>query len=250
MLNQIAENVYYMNFSTETDRPCLGYIRGTERSMMVDSGNSPEHVDLFLKELDEMGLPYPELVFITHHHWDHTFGMAAIKERTGALTIVGERTNAILRSMRGYTWDMEHFVEYVADNRIPLFCRPHILLEYPDLKGIDVREGDIVFEGDLSVALGGETVRMRRIASSHTDECYILYTENTGVLFLGDSYSQEVIGDKWYDHKDKLFEQVAQLREIPFEKALPGHGELYTKEGLIKELLDRSEVADYMVYTI
>lgn len=36
--------VYQLPFSQENDRPALGYIRGDRFSLMVDAGNSPEHV--------------------------------------------------------------------------------------------------------------------------------------------------------------------------------------------------------------
>ena len=44
MLQQLTPRVYQLDFSQEQDRPVLGYIRGDRFSLMVDAGNSPEHV--------------------------------------------------------------------------------------------------------------------------------------------------------------------------------------------------------------
>ncbi len=43
-LEQLTPRVYQLPFSQENDRPALGYIRGDRFSLMVDAGNSSEHV--------------------------------------------------------------------------------------------------------------------------------------------------------------------------------------------------------------
>ena len=76
MLQQLTPRVYQLDFSQEQDRPVLGYIRGDRFSLMVDAGNSPEHVQAYLAAVEESGFCQPDFVALTHSHWDHCFGLA------------------------------------------------------------------------------------------------------------------------------------------------------------------------------
>ena len=100
MLKKISECIYYLPPDSETDRPVLGYIRGDRYSLMVDAGNSSNHVDIFNRELTKLGLPLPDYVAITHWHWDHTFGMSAVNGKT----IANRLTNDQLNIVKNWTW--------------------------------------------------------------------------------------------------------------------------------------------------
>ena len=56
---KVTDRIYYLPHNEETDRPILGYIKGDKFSLMVDSGNSKKHVDLFIDELSSLEMPYP-----------------------------------------------------------------------------------------------------------------------------------------------------------------------------------------------
>ena len=94
-LIKITARIYYFPFDDDKDRPVLGYIRGDRFSVAVDAGHSAEHVADFYRAIKMKGLPEPALTVITHWHWDHTFGMHAVKGKTMA----SRRTNAHLRQI-------------------------------------------------------------------------------------------------------------------------------------------------------
>ena len=237
MLYQITENTFFTPCSAETDRPNLGYVLGKNGSVMVDSGNSPAQVKEYLEALSENGLPVPQYVFLSHHHWDHCFGLASVDDRM--ISIAGSRTNAKLREQQSYIWDEEHLNDYCEDNRIPLFCKPHIMLEYPDLSTINVHTAMIEFEEELKIELGDETVIMKHLTSGHTDDCYYLLAEKAKVLFLGDGNSEEVVGTDWIDHKEPLEGLINELEDIDFDYCLTGHVPIYTKQELLVNLKER-----------
>lgn len=235
-MEKLCENVWYLPYSEETDRPNLGYVAGTSRRVMIDAGNSPAHVRLFLDSLEKEGLEPPDTVFLTHHHWDHTFGLCALD---GCLSIAGSGTNALLEKQSSFVWDREHLDKYTADGSVPEFCRPHILLEYPDPGEIKVRTADTSFEGELRLDLGNDTAVMRKLISSHTGECYCLLAEKSGVLFIGDANCEEVIGTDWIDDPVKLAAEISQLETMDFRLCLAGHMPPCTKDELIGKLSKR-----------
>lgn len=124
MFHKISENVYYTDHEEATDRPAMGYIKGDKYSLMVESGNSKANVNLFLKHLKENGLKEPDFVAISHSHWDHSYGLSYLN----AVSIACDKTNALLREMAQWKWSENMLTEYVAEDKIPLFCEPHIRL--------------------------------------------------------------------------------------------------------------------------
>ena len=86
MLKKVTDRIYYLPGEdfTGRDRPFLYYIRGDKLSLAVDAGNSPDHVELFYSQLKAAGLPLPDITLLTHWHWDHTFGLGAVKGLTAA----------------------------------------------------------------------------------------------------------------------------------------------------------------------
>ena len=91
-LKRLTEHIWYMPFEAERDRPNLGYVKGDHWSLAIDAGHSAAHVREFYKLLEKEGLPLPGLTVLTHWHWDHTFGMHAVK----GLTLANNRTNGYL----------------------------------------------------------------------------------------------------------------------------------------------------------
>ncbi len=46
-LMMISDRIYYLPSEERTDRPVLGYIKGDKYSLVVDAGNSADHVQEF-----------------------------------------------------------------------------------------------------------------------------------------------------------------------------------------------------------
>ena len=82
-LERLTERIWVYPYEEERDRPNLNYIRGDRWSLAVDAGHSESHVREFYQALEDEGLPMPELTVLTHWHWDHTFGMHAIRPQPG-----------------------------------------------------------------------------------------------------------------------------------------------------------------------
>jgi glyoxylase-like metal-dependent hydrolase (beta-lactamase superfamily II) len=228
---KLSERIYYMPHDEETDRPILGYIKGDNFSLMIDSGNSKKHANLFIEEIKSLEMRYPDYVAITHSHWDHTFGMNSLD----AVSIACKRTNDILKNMTRWQWTDAAMKERLEAGEDIEFCDTMIRKEYPDLSEIKVNTADIVFDENLSLDLGRITCKLMRLESSHADDCVIAYIPEEKIVFIGDIISEDFHNGEVY-YKDKLESLIKDFKGINFNTALFGHLEPFTKEELIEWL--------------
>ncbi len=235
MLKRITENIYYTEPVEATDRPVMGYVRGEKYSLMIEAGNSEKTVARFNADLADNGFAPADFVVVTHHHWDHCFGISSLK----AVSIALDKTNDILDDMSHWEWNDGLLTQYVADDRFPLFCEPHIRLEYPDLTEIQVKKADISFKDEMILDLGDQPCVFKKVTSPHTDDSIIVYIPNEKVVFFGDSLCEELVRDQWIDNREKLSVLIEELEAIDFDYGLEGHFLPKSKDIIMKELKAR-----------
>ncbi len=174
-LKRLNEHIWYMPSEEERDRPNLCYVKGSRLGLAVDAGHSAAHVREFYALLEKESLPLPDITVLTHWHWDHTFGMHAVH----GLTLANERTDRYLAEWK----------EKIEKNGPGEFLAIHesIRREYPAGTEVTVRTADMVFSGEMTLDLGGCTVKVLQAEAPHTDDSTLVYVENDRVLFVGDS---------------------------------------------------------------
>ena len=232
MWNQLTEHIYYTNNDPETDRPCIGYVKGEKMSLLMDAGNSSAHAELLKEGLAEKGLPLPEYIALTHAHWDHTYGLCG----WDCPSFAGEKTNRILGKMKDWQWDDASMRERIEKGEDSEFCFVHIRREYPDRSAIKVEQANISFTGEVSIDLGGVTVVLKEVVSPHAADCVVISVPEDGLLFLGDSYCSVPVGDDWVYDKELLGKYIDWLEGEDFSIAIKGHHPPQTKEELLAEL--------------
>ena len=132
-LKRLAEHIWYMPFEEERDRPNLGYVKGNNWSLAIDAGHSAAHTREFYRLLEKENLPFPCLTVLTHWHWDHTFGMHAVK----GLTLANEKTN-------GYLAEWKDRIEKAGPKEF-LALHESIRREYSENREVIVKQADMVF---------------------------------------------------------------------------------------------------------
>ena len=174
-LKRLNEHIWYMPSEEERDRPNLCYVKGSRLGLAVDAGHSAAHIQEFYALLEKESLPLPDITVLTHWHWDHTFGMHAVH----GLTLANERTDRYLAEWK----------EKIEKNGPGEFLAIHesIRREYPAGTEVTVRTADMVFSGEMTLDLGGCTVKVLQAEAPHTDDSTLVYAENDRVLFVGDS---------------------------------------------------------------
>lgn len=256
MFRKQTEHIYIRQYQHYTDRPNIGLVVGTERALLFDAGNSPENVALLKRELAEAGLPEPAFVALSHWHWDHSFGAHA----WGVPVICGRETDAQIRRMMAWAWDDESMDRRVERGEEILFCTEMIRREYPDRSQICVRPGDIVFDGELTLDLGGGVVcRLIHARGPHASDSVICLVEPDEFLFLGDSNCKDLYGQKWhfdirheedfvpvtaalpYD-RGKVAAYLELLNGLEFTHCVSGHADPMTCQALYRSLAEDAGV--------
>ena len=223
-LKKLSEHIWYMPFEQERDRPNLGYVKGDSWSLAIDAGHSEVHMKEFYDLLQKEGLPLPSLTVITHWHWDHTFAMHAIN----GLSLANKKTN-------------EHLLECIAkiaENGSDVFLNisESIRKEYEGGKEMIVVPADMLFEGEMTLELGGCTVKAMESQAPHTDDSTLIYICEDKTLFLGDATCpQYPNGPKDRSKAEALADKI---RSIAPDTCVEGHWQPVETEDTLADLLN------------
>src|SRR5262249_12698146 len=116
------------------------------------------------------------------------------------------------------------------------------------LEGIKLVEPDDVYDGELTIDLGGRAAELREFGLAHTRGDQIVFLPEQRVLFTGDLVETrffpifpwfppddvDVNGSKWID-------VLRRLEALKPEVVVPGHGEV-ADAGLISDVRSYLEV--------
>jgi glyoxylase-like metal-dependent hydrolase (beta-lactamase superfamily II) len=230
-LQRISKNIVYLPADDTTDRPILAAISGTRKSLLIDAGNSPAHVTLFLSELARCGIDRGDYVVITHWHWDHTFGISALS----LPTIAHIETRQHLMKMMAYGWTDEAIDKRVREGvEIPL-CADMIKKEYPNREEIVIGLPDIVFEKRLLLDLGGLHCRVEHIGGNHAKDASIIYVEEERTLFLGDCLGPAIYAENKYYQIESVYAVLEKVASYNAETYIESHWKPETREEFQRE---------------
>lgn len=237
-LQKITPRIWMLPGDSYTDRPNLYYILGDERSMAVDAGASPAHVQAFYRAIEEYGFPLPRLTVITHWHWDHTFGLcAAVGE-----TLATEATCAQLKTMQQWAWNRSAMQQRELAGQDISFCNMCIMREYAaDPSQIRVVVPQRAVTHPETLDLGGITARLLPVPSPHSEDQLSVYIPEEKTLLVGDGNCDDVYNHQGMYEEESLQRWIGFLESIDHVHHLEGHGDPLTKEENLAEL--RGQVA-------
>jgi glyoxylase-like metal-dependent hydrolase (beta-lactamase superfamily II) len=182
-MRQFSENILYTDPLEETDRPVLAIVSGSERSLMIDGGNSPRHAKAFLGALSRHGLPAPDFIAITHAHCDHIFGLSSLD----GVLIANRITNDKMLAMQQLRWDDESIAARVSSGQEHEMTAHMLKIEMPgDRTGFRIRLPDLIYENRLTVDLGDLTCHIQWIGGDHAADSAVIYVPDRSVAFIGD----------------------------------------------------------------
>lgn len=166
----------------ETDRTLLAAIQGTRQTVLMDAGNSPMHAREFLHLLAAEHV-HPDGLVLTHHHWDHSFGLAA----WNGPIVAHLNTRRHLQEMQTWSWTDEALATRVEQRRQTAFTAANIHKEWGDDRNVILRLPTVTYSDQLTLDLGDTTCVLIHAAVDHADDCTILYVPEERTVFLGDA---------------------------------------------------------------
>ncbi len=237
-LRRIGGRIWLLPGSADTDRPHLAVIVGDRHTLMVDAGNSAAHAGLLLSALACAGLRPPDYLAITHWHWDHTFGAAAIPALMVAHPLVRER----LAEMQTWAWDDAAMEERLRSGQEIEFCTRMIQKELPSREGLLLRLPDLTIAGEAAFDLGGVTCRLVPLPGDHGPDGIGVWVEEEGLLFAGDALGEDLYHGAPHYTRAGLGALLAALGRIPAPRVVSSHDDrLEPLAEVMAELLGEQE---------
>jgi len=182
----------------------IGFVIGSAAVAVIDSGGSPMEGRALLQAIRKV-TPLPiRYVINTHFHPDHVMG------------------NAVFAA--------EH-AEIIGHKNMPMGLmarRDSYVAGYESVFGPGAAKDAIVVPSHLvsdreTIDLGGRKLVIRAFPTAHTDSDLIVIDQGTQTLFAGDLVFLERIPAVDGSILGWL-KAIAQLREIPAARVVPGHG--------------------------
>lgn len=230
--NQLTNRIWYQTPVSETDRPILGMIVGEKRSLMIDAGNSSQHAALFLEEVERQGLKKPDLLALTHWHWDHIFGL----KEMNLPAMATKRTVERIEQMLNYDWTDEALEARIEQGIEIPFCADAIKLVFGPTRDITIELPDIQFDGELVIDLGNVKCILREVENDHSPGSLLVYIPEERVLFLGDAMYADIFSAKWNYTVERMTLLLDTIAEYDAAYYVWSHGEAMPREAFKQEV--------------
>ena len=212
---EVAPGVQWIAQSV-LDGKC-GVVAGTRAALAIDSGDSAADGQAVAALVRAQGHT-PARLALTHGHGDHVVGSMAFR---GAEVFAHARTPDVLR----------RHLPAMAEYR-----------KLPDLAA-ELAWPTVTFSEELTVDLGGKTVRLVS-APGHSDDSAYAYVVEDRVLFGGDTAVTAITPVVSDGHSRELERSLRRMSDLGAEVLVPGHGPLvHGREAVRRQLL---WAADYL----
>jgi len=229
---QLTSRIWYQTPVSETDRPILAVVRGEKHQLMIDAGNSSAHAALFLEEMKTHNLGSPDLLALTHWHWDHIFGMKYL----GLPSIATKQTITHMKEMQPYAWTDEALQERMDQGIEIPFCADAIKLEFGATRDIEVVLPTIGFTGQLEIDLGGVQCQLIEVENDHSPGSLLVYIPEERVVFLGDAMYADIFSSKWNYTVERTKRLLAAIDRLEADYYVWSHGEAMPKSEFEEEV--------------
>ena len=240
MLMQISEHVWYMPREEDHYRPALGYVYSGSKSMVIDTGNSPEHISDMYGYIRSQGMPDPSFSMVTHWHWDHVFGMSSSPAKSLANSLTNER----LINMQHWDWSDSALNSRVAAGlEIPAFAES-IRKEVPMRHSFKVTSTDISFDSRINVRLEDLLIELHHVGGPHSEDSTVAYVPEDKVLFLGDCYREDIYTGAGSIRLGELKLLLKRLEAFDAEWFIPSHEDPVHKEDFMKKMDEIVEIGE------
>lgn len=232
-IHQIGKRFWYATPISLTDRPVLGMVVGENKTLMIDAGNSEDHAKYFLNEMKKRDIPSPDLVVLTHWHWDHIFGLSAL---TDTVSIASIETKREMEKLLPFSWSDDAIDERVNEGVEIEFCAKAIKEEFKNHRDIQITLPDLTFDKRVEIHLGGVTCVVQQVGGDHAADSVIVYIKEEKILFLADCMYAKMYAPKVHYTVQETRRLVDRLESFEAEIYLLSHQSPITKKAFEEEV--------------
>ncbi|WP_342497639.1 MBL fold metallo-hydrolase [Bacillus sp. FSL R7-0672] len=222
----------YITPVSRTDRPILGMVAGNNKTLMIDAGNSKDHANYFIQKTLKHENAKPDLVVLTHWHWDHIFGLPALPD---TVSIASAKTRNEMEKLLPFSWSDEAIDERVREGTEIEFCAKAIREEYQDHRDIQVVLPDVTFDRRMEIDLGGVTCVVQHVGGDHAADSVIVYVKEEKILFLGDCIYPKMYAEKVHYTVKEILRLLDELDAFDADTYIPSHQRPWSKEEFRQE---------------
>jgi cyclase len=219
-VEQVSENV----FTSTKLRGCNpSFVVTSDGVVVVDTPQLPSKAVMMRREAESRGAI--RYVINTEHHVDHIFGNYYFK---GAGAVVHHR--GVYDNFMVATADLDPF-DYAAE-AIPT-DDPQGAFLFPDRDKYyeDPNKGELVFDSDLDLRVGGHTFHLIH-TPGHTPGQVAVYVPEERVVFTGDTVFAECQTWLMTSDIDQWVASLDVVQALDVDHVVPGHGPVTTKRYL------------------
>ncbi|MCR6470865.1 MBL fold metallo-hydrolase [Bacillus safensis] len=231
-IKQIGQSFWYITPVSLTDRPILGMVVGNNKTLMIDAGNSEDHANYFIQKTLEHENAKPDLVVLTHWHWDHIFGLPALPD---TVSIASAQTRKEMEKLVPFSWSDEAIDERVREGTEIEFCAKAIKEEYQGHRDIQVVLPDVTFDRRIEIDLGRVTCVVQHVGGDHAADSVIVYVKEEKILFLGDCIYPKMYAEKVHYTVKEILRLLAELESFDADTYIPSHQRPWTKKEFRQE---------------
>ncbi|WP_053368579.1 MBL fold metallo-hydrolase [Bacillus sp. FJAT-27245] len=241
-INKIGKSFWYITPISVTDRPILGMVVGNKKTLMIDAGNSEDHANYFVNELSKMEVPNPDIVVLTHWHWDHIFGLSALPN---TVSIASKETKIAMEKLIPFSWSDEALDDRVKEGIEIEFCAKAIKEEFKTHRDIKIALPDVTFEKRVEIDLGGVTCIVQYVGGDHAADSAIVYIVEEKILFLADCIYPNMYAVKDNYTIQETLRLLDELETFDAETYIPSHQQPISKEEFNQEAAKLRTIAKY-----
>ena len=225
-VTRVSEHVYaILGF------PNIGIITGDRATLVVDTGMGPPNGAIVLREAEKLAKSPNLYLTTTHFHPEHAAGAQAFPPRT-----------VLIRPAVQQDELEKHGAEFME------MFRSRSALFREQLKDVQSRPPDILFDREIKLDLGGVTARLMWFGPAHTQGDELIFVEPDRTLLPGDIVENKLVPSMpnaeasakgWLAILDKV--APLQPRYIVPDHGALGDGSLIAQErGFLQELQTRA----------
>ena len=236
----------------------ITFLISTDGVLVVDAGTVKQDASKIKKYIQSVTDKPIKYLILTHYHFDHSGGTCGFDKDVKIITHKNDQKNLIVdgqASIDNYTInDIGAQVLFLKGKLDSLKSQKDTigsdlenrynnhLQQYNSSKETFVAQPDLIFDGELQIVLGYDTINLVHMGNTHTDGSICVIFKSKNVISTGDFFFNKYIPSIAYGMSDteNWIGQLQRFADYNFDIYIPGHGQ-------IGKSVDLKEQAKYLV---